>query len=1090
MKKYIILALITILAAVLFTACDSDVKFNNDVAYTEILETDGAFVVNGKNYDSLQAAINAALEAGSSKALTYPKVTLTRDVNSHGVSIPKDAKVEIDLDGYTLTFVDVDKETGAVVVNKDAALRLSNGTVGLNEATDDLSLIFCNQSYAITLKDITVNVYDKQFSVYSEDSLKIEAEGDSTISGSLFVSGGKLKITGSTILFGDIISEDAYIYLYDDAAIAGDVYLLGRTIDGARFSTDEDAIVIGTVRAKGESVVTVEDDAYVKLYIANEADVYMLNGYLYVHSNGHVYLENVDNGSLYVASEPDSAITAPEDIPVIPGKYSIETKDGVTYFADLVEAVREAEEIERSDEDVAIFLLSDDDQDYSEETIAITKELIINLNGHKIENAEEAVLDIADNAILFLTSVDKEQDYEPTADMGVFGASFTGEGHLVVDNVKINGSIKLDGNLQSRHSEFEGTITVANLDDGYIKPGSIFHDDIKTEGSALFYGSEFVSNSEADADIEAGESVRIRKSIGYAGSITAKTKVEIDNEEATNPLNIGAITAFDGTYYQPVTIYSNDQNYVVVWGEVNASFLTAGEKDRSGAIFKDSIHATEAAFINNSTVDSETVGDINATVIYIYNSVLDMDVLTGFDNEPAEYIHIEESKGLVGNIVSKFDIFILGGEGKTLETGNIEAFDGKDQYYAVALFGTKKADEIVVKGNIIAETVVAGDLEEIVIGATFKGDITATDAVYLYNSSIGDSAEDDIVSPEVTIAYSTLNVGKITGPDDKKASTVEIKNPLPIVDSGLMTAPYFTVPYSYTQSTVDEILVDDELSITKVPYDDNYDKYALKVNKIEACEDVFIDGGNYYSLDIDSYWATADISGGYFENVIIKSGADANISGGTFGDFTFDSTNFNGTFKATSGTFTGKALFKGGYAIFDGDCTVTISNNVQAIEYDLSFADIRFGEGQYVIKSAAFEAKSISQLNSIGTRIVQDDAEAGEKYVVIMYTGNLDAGEAVVKSSTSFERIAIQFGDFTTGTPTYYELTGNAILELGSSVVYQGKIYINSTDKILASKLRILDGLVFTTSSSGSIITNSDLAPTYYRYWYKEGGTY
>ena len=138
MKKFFIFALVAVLSISLFVACD------NETAFTEILETAGAFVVNGKGYDSLQDAVDAVANA---KLPAPPKITMTRDVAGRGASIPEDAYIELDLGGNKLTLTDV-KEAG-LFVDKNAVLGILNGSVTLLDDDSDLCLVKAVASYRL-----------------------------------------------------------------------------------------------------------------------------------------------------------------------------------------------------------------------------------------------------------------------------------------------------------------------------------------------------------------------------------------------------------------------------------------------------------------------------------------------------------------------------------------------------------------------------------------------------------------------------------------------------------------------------------------------------------------------------------------------------------------------------------------------------------------------------------------------------------------------------------------------------------------------------------------------------------------------------
>ena len=804
MKKYIILALVTILAAVLFVACDSDVKFNNDVAYTEILETDGAFVFNGKNYESLQDAINAAAKA---KSLAPAKITLSRDVVSRPIVIPAGAAIELDLGGYGISFVDV--EENAITVEGDSSnlkggiggntyLILSNGTLSLKDETKNLSVVNVKSSF-VDFVDAMVLAAEGQFGIYAEDDANITLESksddgasisglvyvgensfltlhqDSVIDGIVYIFDSSLVLNGSSSVLENVIAVDSKVYLNKKACIFGDV-LLSAIEDYAKLFTDENTEIVGTITAEGKAVGAPNSlDLELNNIINNLS---LTNGRLYVGSTGHVTLIAVDGNNEYTAAEGGSAITTPEGV-------VIDVKDGIcyiergeegkktrTYFSSLREAVAEAQA-----KDVIVYL-NNDTQDYSE-GITVKTVVGVELNGHNFGHETKtaefivekgAILAVADTATI--NGIGKK----------VFKANVSGAGSFYVANVVVSGTVEIGEDFKSKDAILNGTIKAGTVMDGDDLPqetvkGSTFYADIETTtGVAVFDNSIFESVS-----IKSADEVAIYNSTGRITDITAAKDVTIDNSaDGYNSLDVYTIKGVDVKVYGSLDDFDS---LTVTIGSVNASSLTAGSTAKIGAKFADTITATESVTLNHSFVlpllaslDYDICPSIYAPVITISNSELHVNEMmkSHVENEdpvPATSVSVTLSTGTIGTIVASNSDTAKNGitlstptsEDGHLTVGTLNA--GGDD---IQITGNNSSDNnlVIVYGNVTVGKLTASY-------AKFHDDVTASVSASFTNSYLGDGVYVDVYAPVITISNSELYVNEMM------KSHVENEAPVP-----------------------------------------------------------------------------------------------------------------------------------------------------------------------------------------------------------------------------------------------------------------------------------------------------------------------
>ena len=976
MKKFIIIALVAVLASVLFVSC------NNDVAYTEFLESEGAFVVDGKGYDSLQAAIDAAV-SDSVKALANPVIVVKRDVNSRVVSIPEWESIEIDLNGNTLTFVDVKEDGAAFSVKEGASLLMFNGTVALNDETKSLVLVSGEEDSDVTFTDLNVNLADDQFAVDVSEAY-IYILGDSYICGDILatktmfviadsscISGDIVTVNtvalfqGKSSVIGDVLTIDSFIYVKEESILAGDVHVSGMKVRGAYLNTTADTEIFGVIYAEGLEKTTSEAEAYVWLDIANTVTVNMVNGFLFVQDKGHVYLENVDDGSIYGAAEGDSAITAPEDIDVDSGIYCMKNEEGITYFGNLIEAVREAEQSEETENDVVIYLLSDDEQDYSENPIAITRDLIIDLNGHQIsnDNGGEAVLVVSDGVDLTITSVDKEH-LIPTAVQGVFKTSIKGAGLLTVDNVEITGSIVSENDLKSMRAVFGGEITVLSLNDGYNGPGSTFRKDINTEGDVLINKAVF----ESSPGITSDESVRIWYSEGSVGEITAAVTVGVYNSELSIKSisgttvsvteSCGAIGTIDA---EDDVVLSTPKVSDVPGVELGVGVVNAGEN-----AVKITGEADETYSVINGVgiIDSVTCGDFTAEVAGIYGDVNasgSISISYSFvgpaflDEDDITIQTSGEDSDIVMDFVTFNSLSTYYANLETTGSGNISIKNSNGSAGSITTSGnvglstpeTGSGNTLTITGTVVAETEVnaKGNEENHVI---FRDSIICDFLLAEYGEFGAYNDDIDFIhTSDADIYDSYLNIGSISYDESSaSANNVIITDPLVLPGNHI--------------GHVKKIYADTLIVLS----DEDPAQYNIEVGEAKT----------------DSF---ADISCGKYLHFYVEKNAEATISGGEFGEFTFGGVHSEGNLKIKGGVFYGPTSIIGDGEINICGTTDSTYQPTQEEYYSVRFYGVQFLSEAVSIQCAFFKEEDFADVRSIVNKI---DQYASDQKVFVVYS--------------------------------------------------------------------------------------------------------
>ena len=207
MKKIAII-LLSILVAGMFIACNQDVTID---AQTYANMEVGTFVLNGNNYATLQAAIDALSTPKAVSGNEPGVIYLTKDASGPGAVIDGVAGVKIDFGPNTYSFTNVTATQGStagtfgLTVKGGAKVTLA-GTKAMNlfDNTSGLTMVYvegAGTSLAVE-KAPEMSVADDQFVFWAANGATL------TIGGETKVAGG-IAATGTTAIPKVIVTESA-----------------------------------------------------------------------------------------------------------------------------------------------------------------------------------------------------------------------------------------------------------------------------------------------------------------------------------------------------------------------------------------------------------------------------------------------------------------------------------------------------------------------------------------------------------------------------------------------------------------------------------------------------------------------------------------------------------------------------------------------------------------------------------------------------------------------------------------------------------------------------------------------------------------
>lgn len=783
MKKYIIFALVAILAAVLFVACDDDVMLDNNTAYTEILEADKAFVANGKGYDTLQEAIDAALGKGSKglgSELVYAKVSLTKDIASRGASISgTDAKVEIDLNGHTLSFADV--KDSALVVEEGTALRLSNGKVTLIGKAENLKVVAADHAAKVELNNTAVETADGQFALSAvNETVSVWVKNDSVINGDVYIENGTFHLEDSVIA-KTVTAVDATVYFEEGALVTGDVTVYGEdgaitiyptavvssniAVTGKATLESNSSDVYGTITVSGanSNYIVNADNKNVDLTILDNATVTVNNNG--IDTNGIVKVVEVDDSEwkIFCYGDTEAQIIDASETPLDPSHFQNSfcyvLIDGERHYT---ETLSEAIELAYVNKTEVVYML--DHVGSAEETIS--RSVTIDLNGR----TEEHDLSIADGVTLTLKS--------SAAGMGTVSGKISGDGNLETDSVIVSGTIWTLASLKTSKSEFENTINnVGTVEDvGY----SEFNRRITTTGSQTYKNTAFLSKSDLGtldgSTITLTDVLFAKDGSSKAFSVSAN---EVSLVDCTG--TVGAIETVNSSEVEDKVVLSVSNSaekeleismlYAKGYGSINVS--SAGSVEITGDNVSDTQIGgvvAENGNVNLSTTGTGTIevaveaeGTSNATALAILTSG-NINVvnngssisLAGSDSEANDYtygvaiyaptaltgeqveVEVVNNKAQASVVICGETVAVLAGTYDGVEFTKVSDVN----FTNVSVSGKVVCKDLISNGSLFTDTVIAesvtdGTNSSTATGSTFEKGISATGILNFYGSTFG-----------------------------------------------------------------------------------------------------------------------------------------------------------------------------------------------------------------------------------------------------------------------------------------------------------------------------------------------------------------
>ena len=258
MKKIAII-LLSILVAGMFIACNQDVTID---AQTYANMELGTFVLNGNNYATLQAAIDA-LSTPKSIGDNDGVIYLTKDASGPGAVIDGVAGVKIDFGPNTYSFTNVTATQGStegsfgLTVKGGAKVTLA-GTKAMNlvDKTTGLTMVYVEgEGTSLAVEQAPeMSVADDQFVFWAANGATLTIGGETKVSGSI-------AATGTTATPKVIVTESAAIAVPEMKTENAAVLLntSGDTAVTKISATDTVVVVTGTGDVSVETAGTTSN---------------------------------------------------------------------------------------------------------------------------------------------------------------------------------------------------------------------------------------------------------------------------------------------------------------------------------------------------------------------------------------------------------------------------------------------------------------------------------------------------------------------------------------------------------------------------------------------------------------------------------------------------------------------------------------------------------------------------------------------------------------------------------------------------------------------------------------------------------------
>jgi len=820
--RFAVTALAIILfAACFFVSCSDDVIVNkdNDHSYAEVLESNGAFVYNGQNYETLQGAIDAAAKAESqARAIDVQKeaITVTGNVKTREVVIPENADILMNLKGFEVSFFDV--QTNAITVGKNSSFAAFNGTLAMADKQEGLVAISAGgENSKIELDSLKINAAGQTALLLDAGSATALSKSVS-VEGTVIARGGEanttlamenslsdVKLRGASLIVGGsgsaVITENSgenEFVVSPTATVIDQTGTIDPTVieDSICYIVRKgELLTFGSLR---EAVASLEYDNETIVFIANETSTatesFTLSRpatvELNVFSAGVNNIVLADGANLTITGKAKNAkgtayrsfagtITSAEGAVASLVLNSVEMMGSVDISGSLTatETVFNSHLVANSgvslenSEVKADLAIGSENGDVKLTNVTGKAGVIsapgkgkdVTIDNSKAKAALETGAIVADDIVAVKGNV----DINVAVGEGVSGTSLNSE------YATFEGAAVLAGKLTSADSVFEKTIRAGEIED----EGSTFKADLSAlKGNLVLTGSYLDKVKEITS--AAGGNITIVKSSGSIGKIEtqapdteakseASGSVVVDNSESEEAIVIGDITAIGD-----ITLTGNDDDATIL----TVTGSVSGKDFKAKSCTFDSTGETATITASTVRVDGSVFADGAKKISKPFYSI----ETTGKDSEAAYSLAIYSSTGRLGALNAKDGSVVVDNSEseKAIVIGDITA---KDEIYTT---GTKDF-YLIVSGTVTAGTTVT-DID----GTIFEKDITANGDITLTGSKFVTENE---AKPAITSIAGNILMTKVTGTTGALSASgtgndVTINNK----DSGLITTGSIT----------------------------------------------------------------------------------------------------------------------------------------------------------------------------------------------------------------------------------------------------------------------------------------------------------
>ena len=807
MKKLSIVVLSIFMIFALFTGCNNEVPAPEGMgtpAYTENLESNGAFKVGNKSYETLDLAVKAIVAA--KQALNEEVIVLTRDVTGRGATIPaiEGAAIIIDLDGHKLTFTD-----NAIVVEENAYFGITNGEISIYSKNAQFSAIEAGAANQVVIKDLTISVAKDQVAIDVDGALYLSID-DVTVN-----SGNSKSADQNTVVVINNVGEAKVT----DSEINGTIFASGYSD-----LSIADSEINGTVLASA-SELTIGKEVDVDVVLADATQLIVAGG-------GHVTLVGCEGEkSTIVCQNGESAVTIGPDVDtskveISVARWKIVSSTDTSYYGNLNEAAAAAED------GATITAVFDQSTEAPEEAATITGKTLLTINLDNKPQKVDIILDgsnvavesgalfsnvtgtgdVTFDKVTFYNSSDTTNDaVNITGSLYVYDSTIGGSvdvtGNLTVDSngeaiAPISGNITVGGNMYAEGSNtniFGAAKTVVTGDLSLVGKNS-FAGTVKVSGDYItkttqttFFKSVELAGS-SNYDIKEG---KFCAGLVYSGTgsliVKYETKDEdnfIKNLEDTNT-EAGVVILANGIFKVKEDT-SKPTDYYLQNVVSNIGSQVSADNDRVDIILlSDSTLTDDLDFGSNTVTVQNGVSNTSAPVIYA----------AGFDFKMKEGAVVMLSRVVLDDSSNEESTFVADGGWLLVNNGatlNIQVNDETSENTAIVWIDGANATK-----SIYAENVSVVDDSTIGTSTASVPVVSAKELVQIAGSKVyaAEIKADEVrVTKSITgDSFTTGNLGAITAKTDAEikyatvdASSITAKN---VSVSGQTTAAHTTVTF-------------------------------------------------------------------------------------------------------------------------------------------------------------------------------------------------------------------------------------------------------------------------------------------------------